>query len=118
MPVALHVDAPRPYEANPGIIAVSASRPLDRLEIRVNGRRFRVVDLARRTLTAFEPGHGLESLDAIVGVLAPTCGWDEARTAGEIEGYRQWLGHLAIPDPEGPRSSSFGADPTPVKGGR
>ena len=49
MPAALHVDAPRPYEANPGIIAVSASRPLDRLEIRVNGRRFRVVDLARPT---------------------------------------------------------------------
>ena len=35
--------------------------------------------LARRTLTAFEPGHGLESLDAIVGVLAPTCGWEIGR---------------------------------------
>ena len=65
--------------------------------------------LARRTLTAFEPGHGLESLDGILAVLTPVTGWDDARTAEEIEGYREWLSHLAIPDPEGPRSESFGA---------
>lgn len=66
--------------------------------------------LARRTLTAFEPGHGLESLDDIVALLAGRLGWDADRADAEVAGYRDWLSHLAIPDPDGPRSSSFGAD--------
>ncbi len=74
--------------------------------------------LARRTLTAFEPGHGLESLDAILAVLVPATGWDDSRVADEVAGYRQWLSHLAIPDPNGPRSASFGAGPTSTQGAR
>lgn len=66
--------------------------------------------LARRTLTAFEPGHGRDSLDDIVALLAGHLGWDADRVAAEVAGYLDWLSHLAIPDPDGPRSSSFGAD--------
>lgn len=65
--------------------------------------------LSRRTLTAFEPGHGLESLDAIVGVISPILSWDGNRIEREVAGYRAWLTHLDIPDPDGPRSASFGA---------
>lgn len=74
--------------------------------------------LARRTLTAFEPGHGLESLEAIVPVLARDRGWDPDRVEREIKGYRQWLTHLDIPDPDGPRSSSFGAGAATAGGAR
>ncbi len=74
--------------------------------------------LARRTLTAFEPGHGLESVDAIVDVIAPVAGWDGERRATEVAAYRLWLGHLAIPDPNGPRSSSFGAGAATSEGQR
>lgn len=65
--------------------------------------------LARRTLTAFEPGHGLESVDGIADVLADVLGWDADQRQREIDGYRSWLSHLDIPDPDGPRSDSFGA---------
>lgn len=53
--------------------------------------------LARRVLLAFEPGHGLESLDAILAVLATREGWDEARVAAEVAEYRTWLTRLAVP---------------------
>ena len=53
--------------------------------------------LARRVLLAFEPGHGLESLDAVVAVLAPRQGWDEARVEAEVAEYRTWLTRLAVP---------------------
>jgi glycerol-3-phosphate dehydrogenase len=53
--------------------------------------------LARRVLLAFEPGHGLESAEAIAGLLAARLGWDGARRATEIAEYRAWLLHLAVP---------------------
>ena len=65
--------------------------------------------LARRVLVAFEPGHGLEVVGDLAAVVGERLGWDEHRRAAEVEGYRTWLDHLAIPDPGGPRSSSFGA---------
>ncbi|MBM9465963.1 glycerol-3-phosphate dehydrogenase/oxidase [Nakamurella leprariae] len=65
--------------------------------------------LARRVLLAFEPDHGLGSIDVIAGVLADHLGWDAGRVAAEIADYRGWLDKLAVPDPAGPRSESFGA---------
>lgn len=65
--------------------------------------------LARRVLLAFESGHGLEAVDAAATVLGKHLGWDAARRAAEIEGYRDWLSRLAVPDPDGPRSRAFGA---------
>ena len=65
--------------------------------------------LARRVMVAFEPGHGLEVVSELAEVVGERLGWDEHRRAAEVEGYRTWLDHLAIPDPQGPRSSSFGA---------
>ena len=65
--------------------------------------------LARRVLVAFEPGHGLEVVGDLAAVVGASLGWDENRCAAEIEDYRMWLDHLAVPDLAGPRSSSFGA---------
>ena len=65
--------------------------------------------LARRVLVAFEPGHGLSFLDRAVAVLADHLGWDDDRVEEEIAEYHRWLEVLAVPDPSGPRSESFGA---------
>ncbi len=65
--------------------------------------------LARRVLSAFEPGHGLATVDAAAAVLGRELGWDADRCAQEIAEYRAWLECLAVPDPAGPRSESFGA---------
>lgn len=52
---------------------------------------------ARRVLLAFEPGHGLEVVDAAADLLAEVLGWAPRQRAAEIDEYRTWLGHLAIP---------------------
>ena len=53
--------------------------------------------MARRTLLAFAPGHGLESVSTIADLLARHFGWDSVRRASEIRGYEVWLSHLAVP---------------------
>ncbi|WP_222710919.1 glycerol-3-phosphate dehydrogenase/oxidase [Quadrisphaera setariae] len=53
--------------------------------------------MARRTLLAFEPDHALPSLDRIAVLLGDRLGWDEQRRKEEVEDYRTWLDHLAIP---------------------
>ncbi|MFB9375910.1 FAD-dependent oxidoreductase [Kineococcus gynurae] len=53
--------------------------------------------MARRTLLAFEPDHGLPALDRILDVLASRFGWDEDRRRAEAADYRDWLDHLAVP---------------------
>lgn len=53
--------------------------------------------MARRTLLAFAPGHGLDSVDAIADLLAQRCQWDADRRAAEISGYEAWLSHIAVP---------------------
>lgn len=68
--------------------------------------------MARRTLLAFEPDHGLAAVEDIAAVLARQLNWDEPRVATELAGYRAWLDHLTVPDPSGPRSENFGAAPT------
>jgi glycerol-3-phosphate dehydrogenase len=74
---------------------------------------------ARRVLLAFEPGHGLESVDQACGVLAAHLGWDDAAVAAQVTEYHEWLDKLAVPDPSGPRSESFGAgDPVPAGASR
>lgn len=65
--------------------------------------------MARRVLLAFESTHGRDAVPAAVALMAECLGWDAQRTAQEVAGYETWLGHLAIPDPAGPRSASFGA---------
>ena len=75
--------------------------------------------LARRVLLAFETGHALESVDDIAAVLASHLGWDADTVAAQIAEYRQWLDKLAVPDPAGPRSESFGAgNPVPAGASR
>jgi glycerol-3-phosphate dehydrogenase len=53
--------------------------------------------LARRVLLAFEPGHGLESVDRAAVLVGERLGWDEDRRRAEIEEYRDWLTRLAVP---------------------
>lgn len=53
--------------------------------------------LARRLLLAFEPGHGLASVERAAAILGERLGWDESRRTDEIVGYRRWLDHLAVP---------------------
>jgi glycerol-3-phosphate dehydrogenase len=52
---------------------------------------------ARRLLLAFEKDHGLGSVERAAALLGERLGWDEARRKQEIEGYRHWLDHLAVP---------------------
>ena len=86
----------------------------------------RRLEHALRTTAA--PGHAaqgpavtgqqhLEVVGDLVAVVGERLGWDEHRRAGEVEGYRTWLDHLAIPDQGGPRSSSFGAEAVEAPGG-
>jgi len=53
--------------------------------------------MARRTMLAFEPDHALPSLDRIAALLGDRLGWDEQRRKEEVEDYRTWLDHLAVP---------------------
>jgi glycerol-3-phosphate dehydrogenase len=53
--------------------------------------------LARLVELAFEPGHGLESVDRAAALLGERLGWDDDRRKAEVEGYRRWLSHLAVP---------------------
>ena len=53
--------------------------------------------LARRVLLAFQPGHCLESIDAIAKFVGERMGWTAKQRAGEIAEYRAWLSHLAVP---------------------
>lgn len=53
--------------------------------------------LARRTLLAFEPGHGRRAVDAATARMAAILGWDEEQCAAQREEYAVWLDHLAIP---------------------
>ena len=55
--------------------------------------------LARRVLLAFEPGHGLASVDRAAEILGAELGWDTERRKEEIADYQRWLTHLAIPEP-------------------
>ncbi|GAA2001601.1 glycerol-3-phosphate dehydrogenase/oxidase [Nakamurella flavida] len=65
--------------------------------------------LARRVLLAFEPGHALEEVDDITKVIADHLDQDDAWAQAQIAEYREWLDKLKVPDPDGPRSESFGA---------
>ena len=53
--------------------------------------------LARRMLLAFQPGHALESVDAIARLVGEWMGWTTKQRAAEISEYRAWLSHLAVP---------------------
>ena len=65
--------------------------------------------MARRLILAFEKGHGLDAIEKIAKIAAGKLGWNINEAARQIEGYKAWLNHLAIPDETGPRSTHFGA---------
>lgn len=53
--------------------------------------------LARRLLLAFEPGHALAEAAAMAAIIGARFGWDAGRQSAEVEGYKVWLSHLAVP---------------------
>jgi glycerol-3-phosphate dehydrogenase len=65
--------------------------------------------MARRLILAFESGHGLNVVQRIAEIAAGKLGWSTAEISRQIDGYKTWLDHLAIPDEQGPRSTHFGA---------
>jgi glycerol-3-phosphate dehydrogenase len=52
---------------------------------------------ARRILLAFEPGHGLESVQRACEIVGKRKGWDKALIAKNIKEYQVWLEHLKVP---------------------
>ena len=65
--------------------------------------------MARRTLLAFEPDHGLAAVVRVAEILGTQLNWDEKRRNAEISEYRVWLGHLLVP---GRQHSALDATPT------
>jgi beta-lactamase class A len=76
--IAFTVDAPRPFEANPGIVAIQAKRPIDALEIRVDGKRYRLITLAKPTKRTTVGPLGLPSRDLKLTVV----GWANGKVIG------------------------------------
>ena len=76
--LAFTVDAPRPFEANPGIVAVRAKRPIDALEVRVDGKRYRLLPLKRPAKRVTVGPLGLPSRDLKVTVI----GWANGEVVG------------------------------------
>ncbi|MGI9116971.1 MAG: serine hydrolase [Gaiellales bacterium] len=70
MALALTVDAPRPFEANPGIVAFRATQPVDAIAVRVDGRQYRLVPLPKPTRRATIGPLGLPSRDLHLTVIA------------------------------------------------
>ena len=52
---------------------------------------------ARRILLAFEPGHGLKSLDRAAQILGAELGWTAKQRKANEADYRAWLDHLRVP---------------------
>jgi hypothetical protein len=78
MTVAFTVDAPRPFEANPGIIAFHARRPVDTIEVRIDGKRYRVITLDKPTRRATIGPIGLPSKNLNLTVV----GWSMGKAVG------------------------------------
>ena len=64
------MDGPRPFEANPGLIAFHSRTAVDRLEVRVNGRRYRTLTLPQPTRRSTVGPIGLPSRDLTITVIA------------------------------------------------
>ena len=94
----------RVIDADTGVIAAEVAFAVDD-ELAVT-----LTDvMARRLILAFEPDHGFSLMDPIMDILRARLGWDEDMSAAQIAEYQHWLDRLAVPDPAGPRSDSFGA---------
>jgi beta-lactamase class A len=69
MALAFTVDAPRPFEANPGLISFRSKQTIDAVSVRVNGRQYRLVTLPRPTKRGIVGPFGLPSRDETVTVI-------------------------------------------------
>ena len=78
MALAFTVDAPRSFEANPGLISFHAHKPVDTLEVRIDGKRYRVVTLAKPTRRGTIGPIGLPSKDLNLTVV----GWSMGKAVG------------------------------------
>mgnify|MGYP006269274933 CR=1 FL=1 len=69
MAVAFTVDAPRPFEANPGIVSFRSKQPVDAISVRVNGRQYKLVTLSKPVKRGVVGPLGLPSRDETVTVV-------------------------------------------------
>lgn len=53
--------------------------------------------VARRVMTGVEDDLGVGSLDAVAAVCAELLGWDDARTASEIDAHRAYITRFQPP---------------------
>jgi beta-lactamase class A len=74
------VDTPRAYEANPGLVQFRSAQPVDALEVRVDGRRYRLVGFERPLRRGTVGPIGLPSRDLTVTVV----GWRDGRKIGAV----------------------------------
>ena len=56
--------------------------------------------MARRTLQAFHPGHGLQGAERASQILASHLGWTEEQRIENLRDYEKWLDHLRVPQPK------------------
>ncbi len=69
MAVAFTVDAPRSFEANPGLIAFQAKQTIDAISVRVNGKEYRLVTLPKPTRRGTVGPFGLPPRELTVTVV-------------------------------------------------
>lgn len=98
MALAFTVDVPRSFEANPGIVAFRSSAPVDALAITVNGRRYRLIRLAKPTRRAVVGPFGLPSRDLTIRIAGLRDGKVVGRaTATDVLGLPRAAGTVVLP---------------------
>ena len=80
MAAAFAVDVPRAYEANPGLVQFRAAGGIDALEVKVDGRRYRLVGFERPLRRGTVGPFGLPSRDLRITVV----GWRDGRSVGRV----------------------------------
>lgn len=80
MAVAFTVDAPRPFEANPGLISFQSKQTIDAVSVRVNGRQYKLVTLPAPTKRGVVGPLGLPSRDESVTVV----GFHDGTPVGKV----------------------------------
>ena len=67
--LAFTVDAPRPFEANPGLISFRSKQTIDAVSVRVNGKEYKLVTLPKPVKRGVVGPVGLPSRDATITVV-------------------------------------------------
>ena len=80
MAVAFTVDAPRPFEANPGLISFRSKQTIDAVSVRVNGKEYKLVTLPKPVKRGTVGPFGLPSHDETITVV----GFHDGAPVGKV----------------------------------